>query len=92
MKTFDQLIEAAADNYEFNEDGKGALMSPHHREGFITGAKFVSENPTMIPAVAELVETLKEISVLNDLGPYEAIRGCNMAKLALKNLKRKKYE
>lgn len=55
MKTFDQLIEAAADNYEFNEDGKGALMSPHHREGFITGAKFVSENPMMIESVRELV-------------------------------------
>lgn len=57
MKTFDELIEAEANKYD-STVAEYDYMTVF--DSFKAGAKFVSENPTMIPAVAELVLDLED--------------------------------
>lgn len=48
-----------------------------------TRTEHVAKYDRLEKAALKLRESLTQIAVLNDIGPYEAIRGCNMAKQAI---------
>jgi hypothetical protein len=77
---------------EFTDQGGDPL---HLIDGEVTkleDAEFIcaaaNHTETLLKIIEVQDKTLKEIAVLNNIGPYEAIRGCNMAKEALAEAER----